>query len=1207
VRAIAAHPVVIVCGETGSGKSTQLPKICLDAGRGTGGQIGHTQPRRIAARAIAARIAEELGIELGTAVGYKVRFHDRTHADGCIKVMTDGILLAETQRDRNLRAYDTIIIDEAHERSLNIDFLLGYLKLLLRRRPDLKLIITSATIDPDRFSRHFDDAPVIEVSGRSHPVEVRYRPLDTGATDDGDRLMLGAILDAVDEAAAESGGDVLVFLSGEREIRETAEALRQHHPPGTEILPLYARLSATEQHRVFESHPGRRIVLATNVAETSLTVPGIRAVVDPGFARVSRYGARTRVQRLPVEAISQASARQRAGRCGRLGPGVCIRLYAEKDYETREAFTVPEILRTNLASVILRMKALGLGDVDAFPFIEKPQRAMIRDGYDTLRELGAVDDRGLTTLGRDLARLPTDPRIGRMILAAREEACLAEVLVIASVLASQDPRDRPMDQRPAADAAHRELADPDSDFMSYLRIWEAYHEAKRHRSWNKLRQWCRTRFLSFVRMREWVHVHQQLRTLVTEGGHHPNKEPADSDRVHRALLVGLVRNIGFREDGKEFTGAQDSKFHIHPGSTAFKKPPRWVMASEIVQTTRRYARCVAPIQPAWVEHIAPHLLRRSYSDPHWDRHSGKVIAWERVSVYGLPIVPRRRAHYGPIDPAAAREIFIHHALVEGELESDAAFMVHNRALIEDIRAFEAKQRKRDVLVDVGLQYAFYDERIPADVCTARGLAGWRRTAERRTPDLLRMTRADLVVPGSTTADPDLYPDTLDVGGLELPLEYRLEPGAADDGVTVTIPLARLGQVPAARLEWMVPALLEEKLVALLRTLPKALRREFVPAPDFAGACAERLAFGEGALAESLGEALHRATGVAVPADAWQPESVPDHLRMNIRVIGDAGAVLGEGRDLSQLQETLFAQTRVSFSQLAGDFDRAGITTWDMGDLPEAVELSPGGASLVGYPALVNEGAAAALRLFDTSEAAAGAHRGGLRRLFVLHCRDELAFHVNYLPGIDEMRLHHAPLGDGSALDDALTLLIADRAFVAADPGVRTAAQFQARLDAGWNDLARCGAAVGAIVADVLRAHQEATSALAGADNPVWAATVGDVRGQLTHLAAPGFLVATPPARLEHLPRYFRAIVRRLAKLPGGGHAKDERRIPEVQAAWEQFATRRAEHVARGLLDPALDEYRWLLEEFRVSLFAQELKTAVPVSPKRLAEQWARVR
>ncbi|MCP3903240.1 MAG: ATP-dependent RNA helicase HrpA [Planctomycetes bacterium] len=1206
---VRAHPVVVICGETGSGKSTQLPKICLDAGRGGKGVIGQTQPRRIAARTIAQRIADELGTPLGSAVGYKVRFSDRTRRDGFIKVMTDGILLAETQGDRRLERYDTIIIDEAHERSLNIDFLLGYLKRLLRRRRDLKVIITSATLDPERLSAHFDGAPVIEVSGRTYPVEVRYRPLESTDADERDRDMLPAILDAVDELAAEGPGDVLVFLSGEREIREASEALRKHHPHGTSILPLYARLSAAEQSRVFEPHGGRRIVLATNVAETSLTVPGIRAVVDPGLARISRYSARSKVQRLPVEAISQASARQRAGRCGRLGPGVCIRLYAERDFDQREEFTLPEIQRTNLASVVLQMTALGLGEVERFPFVDPPRRVMIRDGFETLRELGAIDaDRKLTPIGRALARLPIDPRVGRMILAAMDEGCLDEVLTIAAALSIQDPRERPMDRRDAADEAHRVFADESSDFLAYLRLWDAWHEQRRHLSWNKLRAWCRGHFVSFMRMREWIDIRRQLHALVTQTGHHLNREPADEDAIHRALLAGLLSNVGLRGERREYSGARGSAFHVFPGSVLFRKPPKWAMAAEIVETTRRYARCVARIQPEWIERVGSHLVNRTYSEPDWDAATGRVVARERVTLFGLDVVTRRRVHYGPIDPVASREIFIHRGLVEGELRTDAAFLDANRALVEEIRAVEAKRRRRDVLVDAQSQYDFYDRHLPADVWSAGGFESWRRKAERGTPDRLRMTRADLTLPGAEEVDPDAFPETLAVGDARLPLSYALEPGGDDDGVTVTVPTDLLGLLAEEQLEWTVPGLLEEKIVALIRALPKHLRRGFVPVPDVARACRGHLAFGRGRLTAALGEVLRERTGVTVPPEAWRADEVPDHLRLRVRVVDAAGAERCAGRDLAELRRSAGADTGTTLTVLADErFGRTGITAWDFDPLPATVTLERSGARLTGHPALVDDGAAVSLHLLETPEAARTAMRSGLRRLFALAAGSELAQQIQHLPEIERLRLLAAPLGAPAELDDALRLLIAEQAFGAGGDDVRDRETFERRLEAGFPRLWEVGGVVADTVLRVLEAHHEVQLQLALRDKPVWAEIVVDERAHLDRLLPAGFLVATPTERLHELPRYLAAVLRRLEKLTGGGLTRDRAAAAELEELHARYERRRADHADRGITDPALDDFRWLVEEYRVSLFAQDLGTAVPVSPKRLEKAWAEVR
>jgi ATP-dependent helicase HrpA len=824
--AIRAHQVVVVCGETGSGKTTQLPKICLSLGLGAAGLIGHTQPRRIAARSVAARIAAELQTTVGGQVGYKVRFSDRTGPNAFVKLMTDGILLAETQSDRPLEQYEVIILDEAHERSLNIDFLLGYLKRLLPRRPDLKLIITSATIDPERFSRHFDRAPIVEVSGRSYPVELRYRPLTADDEDERDRDLQQAILDAVDEVWREGPGDILVFLSGEREIRETAESLRKHHPPNTEILPLYARLSSAEQNRVFQPHGRPRIVLATNVAETSLTVPGIRYVIDPGMARISRYSPRGKIQRLPVEKISQASANQRAGRCGRVMAGVCVRLYAAEDFQSRPAFTDPEILRTHLAAVILQMSALNLGRPEEFPFVDPPDSRQIGDGFRLLFELRAVDERWrITELGRQLAKLPVDPRLGRMLLAAQRESCLREVLVIVAALAIQDPRERPLDKQQAADEKHRRFRDEHSDFMALLKLWDYYHEQARQLSKNQLRNLCQADYLSFVRMREWHDLHRELLGRATEMGMRLNDEAAPYDSLHRALLTGLLGHLGLKQEENAYLGARGRNFYLYPGSGLFKKRPRWVAAAELVETTRLYARTVARIEPEWVEGLAEHLLKRSYAEPHWEKRSAQVAAFERVTLYGLPIIANRRVNYGPLDPALAREVFIRHALVEGEFHCKAQFFQHNRQLLAELEELEIRAR-RDLTADEEALYRFYDARIPEGIYSGPTFETWRKQVERENPRLLFLDRAALLAEAGPAADGERFPDHLDLDGLQLPLAYRFEPGAEDDGVTLTVPLAAVNQVDPKRLDWLVPGLRAERMAALLKSLPKALAAEF---------------------------------------------------------------------------------------------------------------------------------------------------------------------------------------------------------------------------------------------------------------------------------------------------------------------------------------------------------------------------------------------
>ncbi|MDP9397184.1 MAG: ATP-dependent RNA helicase HrpA, partial [Actinomycetota bacterium] len=905
LAAIRDSQVVIVAGETGSGKTTQLPKMCLELGRGVQGLIGHTQPRRIAARAVAERVAEELGSPLGGAVGYSVRFTDQVGEDTLVKVMTDGILLAEIQRDRDLRAYDTIILDEAHERSLNVDFLLGYLQQLLPRRPDLKLIITSATIDPERFARHFGDAPVVEVSGRTYPVEVRYRPIvqdgeDTEDTEDGERDQTSAICDAVEELGAERSGDILVFLSGEREIRDTADALQRMALRDTEILPLYARLSAAEQHRVFAPHPGRRIVLATNVAETSLTVPGIRCVIDPGTARISRYSSRLKVQRLPIEPISQASANQRAGRCGRVAEGICIRLYSEEDFASRPEFPDPEILRTNLASVILQMTALGLGDIAAFPFVDAPDRRHVRDGVDLLHELGALDPaqsdprKRLTPLGRQLAQLPVDPRMARMVLEADSNGCLREVLVIAAALSIQDPRERPADKQQVADEKHGRFAEKTSDFLAYLNLWNYLQEQQRELSSSAFRRLCKAEFLHYLRVREWQDLHGQLRQIVRNLGVSYDDAPSDPVRVHTALLAGLLSHIGLKTAEKnDYLGARGARFGVFPGSALFAKPPRWVMAAELVETSRLWARTVARIQPEWVEPLAQHLVTRVYAEPHWEKKRGGTVALERVTLYGVPIVTGRKVDYGRIDPTLSRELFLQHALVEGDWDTSHAFFAHNRALLDDVEDLEHRARRRDLVVDDRTLYDFYDARIPADVVSARHFDAWWKKAKRTHPDLLTFTPELLLQAPVELSD---YPDVWRQGGLRLPLSYQFEPGTDADGVTVHVPLSVLNRVDADDFPWQVPGLRHELVTALLRSLPKSLRVSFVPAPDTARAVLDRLSPHDEPLLDALERELRRMTGVVVPRDAWQLDRVPPHLRVTFRVEDDDGRRLAEGRD-----------------------------------------------------------------------------------------------------------------------------------------------------------------------------------------------------------------------------------------------------------------------------------------------------------------------
>jgi ATP-dependent helicase HrpA len=1192
--------VTIVCGETGSGKTTQLPKMCLDAGRGVDGLIGHTQPRRIAARSVAQRISQELGTPLGTAVGYKVRFGDRTHEDGYIKLMTDGILLAEAQTDRLLRRYDTLIIDEAHERSLNIDFLLGYLKRILPKRPDLRLIITSATIDPEGFSRHFGDAPIIQVSGRGYPVELRYRPL---AGDENERDLQQGIVEAVDELERLGAGDTLVFLPGERDIRDTAEALRKHHPKGSEVLALYARLSSAEQDRIFQPHRGRRIVLATNVAETSLTVPGIRYVIDSGLARISRYSVRSKVQRLPIEPISQASARQRAGRCGRTGPGTCIRLYSEADHDARPAHTEPEIQRTNLAAVILQMSHLGLGEVDSFPFLALPERRYINDGYRLLEELGAVaSGRDLTALGHRLARLPVDPRLGRMILAAEPQRCLREILIVASALSVQDPRERPLERQGAADECHRAFRHPDSDFLSLIKLWDFIAEQQRHLSKNKLRKLCKERFLSYLRLREGQDVHRQLRATVLAMGMQENTRPADYGALHRALLTGLLGHIGYRDENGAYLGARNRRLHIFPGSGLAGRSPRWIMAAELTETQRLYARTVARIEPRWIEETAPHLIRREHFEPHWQPGAARVGAFERVSLYGLVLTPRRRVDYGRIDPAAAREIFIREALVAGRYRSRAACLAHNRELISQIQALEAKARRRDILVGEEALFAFYARHLPAEIHNGKAFERWLRDPQNH--QRLYLTREELMRHEGADITEARFPRQIPLAGVSLPLEYHFGPGEERDGVTVTVPLGLLRRLDPQHCEWLVPGLLQEKLVTLIKDLPKALRRHFVPAPDFASACVARLEPYAAPLPQALSHTLLRMTGVQVPVEAWRLAVLPDHLRMRIRVVDAEGATLATGRDVAALQEGLTRQAAAQFRALDTDsHEREGITQWDFDRLDRPVEIRQGGVRISAYPALVAEGKTLSLRLMDDPDKARAQSEQGLIRLYQLTLGQQTRYLRKQLPDIQSLCLAYRDLGGCEALKAELIDSVFRRVFLG-DRGLPVDRQaFEDRLARGRGKLLASAGELVALVESILEHRQAVQRRLRGNAPLACLEAIDDIRTQLRHLVYPGFIRTIPEEWLTQLPRYLKAIEQRLERLANAPD-KDRRARREI-APWWAHCLERLE-AGTGIQDPRFTRYRWMVEEYRVSLFAQPLGTAMPVSAQRLARQWDQV-
>jgi ATP-dependent helicase HrpA len=1210
-EAIRSHQVVVVAGETGSGKTTQLPKICLEMGRGVRAMIGHTQPRRLAARTVAQRIADELGSPLGEAVGFAVRFNDHVSERTLVKLMTDGILLAEIQRDRRLMRYDTLIIDEAHERSLNVDFLLGYLHELLPRRPELKVIVTSATIEPRRFAAHFSGAPIIEVSGRGYPVEIRYRPLEVpvsaAAHDDPDdpddeivrteiRDEVDAIVDAVHELEAEPPGDVLVFLSGEREIRDTAEALSNFK--NTEVLPLYARLPTAEQHKVFAAHTGRRVVLATNVAETSLTVPGVRYVVDPGNARISRYSRRLKVQRLPIEPISQASAAQRAGRCGRVAPGVCIRLYSEEDYAARPRFTDPEILRTNLAAVLLQMAALELGDVEKFPFLDPPDRRSVRDGVQLLQELGAFDQHGeITDLGRRLARLPVDPRVGRMILAAGAEGCVREVLVLAAALTIPDPRERPAEREEAARQSHARFADEYSDFMSYINLWRYLREQRNELSGNAFRRMCRNEFLHYLRIREWQDLVGQLRGIARELGVVESDEPADAVQVHAALLAGLLSHVGMRrEEANEYLGARNSRFLLAPGSKLSKRPPRWVMVAELVETSRLYGRTAARIQPEVVERVAGDRVQRTYSEPHWDAQRGEVMAYERATLYGLPLAAHRRVGYAQVEPMVARDLFLRHALVEGDWQTRHHFFGDNARLRLELEELEERARRRDLLVGDDEVYQFYDARVPADVVSAQHFDAWWRKQRHTTPDLLTLTREDLLRTADTS-DAD-RPDTWQSGDVTLPLTYRFEPGATDDGVTVHVPIDVLARLGGDEFAWQVPALREELITGLIRSLPKELRRNFVPAPDTARAVLAGIDADREPVLTALQRELRRRTGILVPIDAFDLDKLPAHLRVTFAVESPEGVEIARGKDLAALQQRLAASARRAVADtVAAELERTGLRSWpeELERLPASIERSVDGRAVRGYPAFVDAGSAVDLRVFATSGQQQDAWAPGIGRLLRLSVSSPVKAIERQLDPRTRLTLGANPDGSLAALlDDCADAAVA--ALVTAPVWARD--EFIALRDRVGKSLVSTTLDVVSRVEKVLAAAHEVQLLVPAQPTRAQAESITDVRAQLGRLLPPRFVTRTGAARLTDLVRYLTAIRRRLDQLPHAINA-DHQRMAQVHAVQDAYddliqALPPARKTAADVGDIA-----WQIEELRVSLWAQQLGTPRPISEQRI--------
>ncbi len=1225
---IDKHQVVILAGETGSGKTTQIPKICLALGRGVSGLIGHTQPRRLAARTVASRIAEELHTELGQSVGYQVRFTDQSNDNTHIKLMTDGILLAEIQNDRYLSRYDTIIIDEAHERSLNIDFLLGYLKQILPKRPDLKVIITSATIDLERFSEHFDNAPVIEVSGRTYPVEVLYRPPVEDQDD-----MYDAVVLAVDEilqmersrTGSNRGGDILIFMSGEREIRETANSLRKAPFAGTnsniEILPLYARLSLAEQVKIFKPGRGRRIVISTNVAETSLTVPGIRYVIDPGFARISRYSYRTKVQRLPIEAIAQASANQRMGRCGRVSEGVCIRLYSEEDFNGRPAFTDAEILRTNLAAVILQMLHMRMGGIEAFPFVDPPDSRLINDGFKLLQELQAVNQQGqMTNIGRQLSRLPVDPRLGRMMIAAKAQDCVSEMLIIASALSVQDVRERPAEKRQAADENHRRFNDEKSDFMALVNLWHYCEQQRQELTQNQLRKLFKKEFISFVRLREWRDIHHQLRLAIKTIDVKENIQPASYESVHQTLLSGLLGNLGFRQEDKEYLGARNRKFHIFPGSSQFKKAPKWMVAGQLLETTKLYAHNVAKIEPYWALKAAEHLVKRNHFEPHYDSRSGQVKAFEKVSLYGLVLIEKQSVSYGAINPIESRQVFIRQALVEGQYQPKnadrrrgkpapiAAFYSNNLELINGLGDLEAKSRRRDILVDEQVIFDFYDSVIPSDIVNRAGFEHWRKKAEESKPKLLYLSRETLMQHAAMEVTEAQFPNELEADGAVYPLSYHFEPGSKDDGVSVRVPVSILHQLPSQRLQWLVPGLLRDKCISLVKGLPKQLRKNFVPVPTFVDRALASMTAADQSLCEALTLQLKRQTMVTIPPDAWNESGLDDFYRFNIFVLDERGKVLDSDRDITILRERYRDQVQQSLQTAGSEFERDDILEWNFGNLPETSELKRGSVVMRAYPALEDKFSSVSLRLLDNpSEALALSLQGCTRLLIVAQSKSAKYLRKELLKG-KELGLTMAGLGKREQVVEQILLAACYQLGISELDGLpRTQGAFEKALAACEGALIERAQQIASLLVKILQALVEVKNSQKKSKNQLQLAfAMGDINGQLQRLVYPNFLTFTPLLWLQQYPRYFKAMLVRLEKAPSQVQ-KDKLGIGELADLWQKYDQWLDKHGAhQGVICAELIQYRWMLEELRVSIFAQTLKTHLPVSKKRLNKQWLEV-
>lgn len=1221
IEALRTSQVVVIAGETGSGKTTQLPKICLELGLADRGLIGHTQPRRLAARNVAQRLAEELDVTLGAQVGYQVRFQDLHQATSLVKIMTDGILLAETQNDPYLNRYSTLIIDEAHERSLNIDFLLGYLKRLLPKRPDLKIIITSATLDVNSFARHFDNCPIVEVSGRSYPVQVEYQPLVQETADSSDLTLQQGIVQALQRIEEvernqrwhKGPRDVLVFLAGEADIRASAQALRQAQNFGqfkaTQILPLYARLPASEQQKIFQPSTNyRRIILATNVAETSVTVPGIRYVIDSGTARISRYSTRAGVQRLPIESISQASANQRSGRCGRLAEGWCIRLYSATDFNSRPEFTQPEIKRTNLAAVILQMLALKLGRIEDFPFLEAPENRSIKDGLRLLFELGAVDKRNqLTQQGQQLARLPLDPRLARMLLAAAGNNSLQEALIVVAALTLQDPRERPTEQQQAADQAHAQWQDPHSDFASLINLWRSYSQVRTQLSNSQLRSYCQKNFLSWLRMREWRATYTQLKLLSKDLGWQLNQQPATAEALHQALLTGLLSNLGIQQDNKEFLGARNRKFFVHPGSKLAKKPPKWIMAAELVATSRLYARNVAKIDPSWVEPLAQHLIKREFSAPHWEKKAARVAAYESLTLFGLPLVTRRKVDYTHQEPELCHEIFIRNGLVEGNYASQAPFMRHNQALLDEVLELEDKARKRDIVVDDEVLYAFYAAKIPTHICRGTSFEHWRRQEEAKNPHLLFVTKQELLARSADEVTSQDFPNALSWQGTSWPLSYNFAPGQEDDGVTLQVPLAMLNQLPAARLEWLVPGLLEEKCLQLMRGLPKQLRKNFVPLPNYIQAALAALKPSDLPLGQALGDFFAKTTGVQIPPASWAEIELPAHLHMNFKVIDEQGRQLAQGRDITALRQKLGQQVQAATQALAANnIQTSGATSWSFAALPAVITQQQAGTTVQAFPAVVDEGKSVGVTLFDNQAKAWLAHKQGLTRLLRLSLPQKDKYLRTQLPDLNQLALMFAKLGSKQdllqdLLDASIQTTFLSQPAASWPRDAQALHQLIEQQQANWVPNTTRTAQQ---LKTALQAQAALAAQLKGQVSLASALAIQDMQRQLQRLFAPGFIQTAGPW-LQHYPRYLQAIEIRLEKC-ARDRIKDQRLATELEDLWQRWDLHYQALYQQGCASPQLADYRWLIEEYRVSLYAQQLGTSQTVSAPRLEQAWKKL-